>query len=178
MMSKDRNGHISDEVLIRAVSDGDMGAFAEIYKRYSPPLRQFVAGLLKNNTKAEDIVQNIFMRMLTSKPVFDGLAPFKKWLLVCARNEVVSILRTKWESSVEKVHSFSDTIAGDVSSESLKPVLDDVLSKMPPKRSEVFRLSRIEGVSDEDIAAHMGISVRTVQKHLEVASKDVKKILN
>lgn len=54
----------ADEILIRAMSDGDMEAFAEIYKRYAPALRRFVTGLIKNRAKAEDIVQNIFMRYI------------------------------------------------------------------------------------------------------------------
>lgn len=41
-----------------------MEAFAEIYKRYAPALRRFVTGLIKNRAKAEDIVQNIFMRYI------------------------------------------------------------------------------------------------------------------
>lgn len=169
---------MSDDVLIKAMAGGDMDAFAEIYKRYVPAMRRFVSGLIKNRAKAEDIVQNIFMRMMTSKPTFESVASMKSWLFVCARNEVISTLRSKWESNVERVQEYPEIASEGIRPDSVMPMLDSLLKKMPEKRSEVFRLSKIEGLSPEDIAARMGISVRTVQKHLEVANKDIRKNLN
>ena len=172
---KDKTG---DEILIKAMADGDMDAFATIYKRYAPAMLHFVTGLIKNKAKAEDIVQNIFLRMAASKPVFESVASLKNWLFVCARNEVVSTLRSKWESAVERVPVYPETVSDAIQPEAMMPILNSVLARMPEKRSEVFRMSRIEGLSVEDIAARMGISVRTVQKHLEIANREVRKSLN
>lgn len=61
--------------LVKAMADGEMEAFAEIYNRWSPVLRRFVTGLIKNRVKAEDIVQNIFMKMMSTRPVFDNEPP-------------------------------------------------------------------------------------------------------
>ena len=171
-------GKTNDNILIQAMSDGDMGAFAEIYKRYAPGMRRFVAGLVKDRAKAEDIVQNIFMRLMTTRPAFENAAAFKNWLFVCARNEVVSTLRSKWESRVEKVEVFPERVTEGILTESSLSMLNPILSKMPQKRSEVFRMSKLEGLSVEEIAARMGISVRTVQKHLELASREVRRHLN
>ena len=84
-MSSGFLGKTNDNILIQAMSEGDMGAFAEIYKRYAPGMRRFVAGMIKDRAKAEDIVQNIFMRLMTSRPAFENAAAFKNWLFVCAR---------------------------------------------------------------------------------------------
>ena len=171
-------GKTDEIVLIKAMSDGDMGAFAEIYKRYAPGLRRFVTGLIKEKAKAEDIVQNIFMRLLSSRPSFENAASFKNWLYICARNEVVSTLRSKWESHVDREQDIPERISDGIQPEVLMPVLNSVLAKMPKKRSEVFRMSKLYGLSDDEIAARMGISVRTVQKHLEIARKEVSIYLN
>ena len=177
-MSSKFPGKTDDNILIRAMADGDMGAFAEIYRRYAPGMRRFVAGMIKDRGKAEDIVQNIFMRLMTTRPVFENEAAFKNWLFVCARNEVVSTLRSKWESQVEKVEAFPERVSEAVLPETTLSLLHSILAKMPKKRSEVFRMSKLEGLSTEEIAARMGISVRTVQKHLEIASKEVRRHLN
>ena len=177
-MSFNRKGKIGDEILIRAMADGDMGAFAEIYKRYAPAVLRFVTGLIKNKAKAEDIVQNIFMRMVTAKPSFENVEALRNWLFVCARNEVISTLRSKWESDVDKVQVYPEVASDGIYPDVMMPLLNSVLEKMPEKRSEVFRMSRIEGRSVEEIAARMGISVRTVQKHLELANREVRKNLN
>ena len=177
-MSFRSQGKTDDNVLIKAMADGDMGAFAEIYKRYAPGLRRFVTGLIKEKAKAEDIVQNIFLRLLSSKPSFENKTSFKNWLFICARNEVVSTLRSKWESHVDRGLDIPERISDGIQPEAMMPVLNSVLAKMPKKRSEVFRMSKLNGLSDDEIAARMGISVRTVQKHLELAKKEVSIYLN
>lgn len=177
-MSSKFPGKTNDNVLIKAMADGDMGAFAEIYKRYAPGMRRFVAGMIKDRAKAEDIVQNIFMRLMTTRPAFENAVAFKNWLFVCARNEVISTLRSKWESQVEKVELFPDKVSDGIQPETSRSLLNSILAKMPQKRSEVFRMSKLEGLPVEEIAARMGISERTVQKHLEIASKEIRRHLN
>ncbi len=177
-MSSRFPGKTDENVLIKAMTDGDMGAFAEIYKRYAPGLRRFVTGLIKDKAKAEDIVQNIFMRLMSSKPSFENVTAFKNWLFVCARNEVVSTLRSKWESQVDRVQVLPEKISDGIQTEAMMPMLNSVLAKMPKKRSEVFRMSKLNGLSAEEIAARMGISVRTVQKHLEIARREFSHYLN
>ena len=177
-MSSKFPGKTNDNILIKAMADGDMGAFAEIYKRYAPGMRRFVAGMIKDRAKAEDIVQNIFMRLMTTRPAFENAVAFKNWLFVCARNEVISTLRSKWESQVEKVELFPDKVSDGIQPETSRSLLNSILAKMPQKRSEVFRMSKLEGLPVEEIAARMGISERTVQKHLEIASKEIRRHLN
>jgi len=167
-----------DSKLILAMAEGDMGALAELYKRYAPAVRRFVTGLIKDKAKAEDIVQNIFLRLMSSNPSFEDVTAFKNWLFVCARNEVVSTLRSKWESQVDRVPVLPEMASDGILPDAMMPVLNSVLAKMPRKRSEVFRMSKLNGLSDEEIAARMGISVRTVQKHLELARREVTLYLN
>ena len=95
-----------------------------------------------------------------------------------ARNEVISTLRSKWESQVEKVELFPDKVSDGIQPETSRSLLNSILAKMPQKRSEVFRMSKLEGLPVEEIAARMGISERTVQKHLEIASKEIRRHLN
>ena len=177
-MSSRFPGKTNDSILIQAMADGDMGAFAEIYKRYAPGMRRFVAGMIKDRAKAEDIVQNIFLRLMTTRPVFENAAAFKNWLFVCARNEVISTLRSKWESQVEKVEALPETVSEGIQPETSRSLLNAILARMPRRRSEVFRMSKLEGLSVGEIAARMGISERTVQKHLEIASREVRRHLN
>lgn len=177
-MSSRFPGKTNEIILIKAMTDGDMGAFAEIYKRYAPGMHRFVAGMVKDRAKAEDIVQNIFMRLMTTRPAFENVAAFKNWLYVCARNEVISTLRSKWESRVEKVEALPERVSEGIQAGMTLSLLNSILAKMPKRRSEVFRMSKLEGLPIKEIAARMGISERTVQKHLEIANKEVRRHLN
>lgn len=157
-----------------------MDSFDKIYRRYSKVLTTFVEGMIKDRARAEDIVHNIFMRLLSGKASFKSEDSLKNWLYVCARNEVISTLRSCWESKVVRVDKYPETEgqqADDTSSEMSRAVRT-ALSSMPEKRAEIFRFSKIERLSNEEIAEKMGISVRTVEKHLQLAYRDIRQKLN
>lgn len=156
-----------------------MDSWDRIYRRYAPVLRKFVAGMLKDSVRAEDIVHNIFMRLLSGKMTFESEESLRNWLYVCARNEVISTLRSKWERGVVKVGEFSESIQSPepddgISRETLSNTVVRALDRMPRKREEVFRLVKLEKLSPEEAARQLGISVRTVQKHLQLAYEDIR----
>lgn len=56
----------------------------------------------------------------------------------------------------------------------LSTVVESILESMPPQRRRIFSMSRKEGLSDAEIAKRLGLSVRTVNKHIELALKDIR----
>lgn len=151
-----------------------MDSFEKIYRRYAPALRKFVVGMIKDAALAEDIVQNIFMRMLSGKMDFRSDESLRNWLYVCACNEVISTLRSKWKSGKVEISEGLIQDADDPASESLSTAMLSALKTMPPKRAEVFRLCKMEHLTNEEVAQRLGISVRTVEKHLQLAYTDIR----
>ena len=159
-----------------------MDQFDKIYRRYASALRRFVEGMVKDAALSEDIVHNIFMRLLEGKMTFRSDESLRNWLYVCARNEVVSTLRSKWRSSTVPLSDgadMADTVKDDSQvSGQLSLTMRKALMDMPEKRAEVFRLCKIEHRPVEEVAARMGISVRTVEKHLQLAYNDIRRTIN
>lgn len=182
-----RKQNQTEEELLRAFTQGDSSAFDGLYNRYAPMLLNFVKGMIKDIARAEDIVQNIFMRLLLNAPKFESISSLKNWLYVCARNEVISVLRSKWEKSVEKVDFISEhlpSVAETPHAEMMAELEDEhrrsaairaALAEMPEKRAKVFKLSKLEHVPNNEIARQMGISERTVEKHIQLAFQDLRK---
>lgn len=154
-----------------------MDSFDKIYSRYSRALMKFAMGMVKDRARAEDIVHNIFIRLLSCGIEFESEASLRNWLYVCARNEVISTLRSCWERKVVRVDSYPET-AEQSDDDSPRPdmsgAVQNALGSMPEKRAEVFRLSKMERLPNDEIARKMGISVRTVEKHLQLAFKDIR----
>ena len=179
-------GYMTDEQILGAVSSGDASVLGELYRRYYPFLRTFICGMLKDPAKSEDIAQNIFMRLVTSRRQFSSAASFRNWLYVCARNEVIDTLRSKWESAVDRDEELlaarpapaeafhGDESDADITAERMAQ-LEKILASMPEKRAEIFRMNKLQQMTPSQIASALGISPRTVQKHIELAYKQIRK---
>ena len=91
-MKKEQINSISDSELLRKMKKGDTDAFSILYHRHAPRLLNFVTGLLKDDTAAEDVVQNIFVKLWTVRGQLDSSKSLTNWLFVCARNESYNVL--------------------------------------------------------------------------------------
>lgn len=173
--------HLSDEALIRKMKDGDLQSFDVLYRRHAAAVLTFISRLIKDYEHAEDLTQNVFMRLFIKRRSLDSSTVLKKWLFVCARNEAIDYLRSKWASDV--IHDRCEDIQAPDMEEALirrneAEAMTSVIASLPEKRAQVVKMSKIMDVSNKDIAEEMGISVRTVEKHLELGMRDLRKKLN
>ena len=185
-MSKDCK--YSDERLLADFISGraDINAYEHIFQRYYPMVLRFVRGMLKDTVMAEDVAQNIFMKLWINRKTLQKDSSLKNYLCVLARNEVLNILKSKTKTSLTFQPQLQDMDTSSQSSmvedwfnfvETNARIKNDVES-MPPQRQAVFKMSRYEQLSNIDIAIRLNISVRTVEKHLELALKDLRKSIS
>lgn len=174
----------TDEVLLVKLKRGNIRSFEAIYDRYAPMVLNFVRKMIKDQMRAEDITQNIFMRLYVSRNSLEppGLS-LKNWLFVCARNEALDVLRSKWAKDVAKVQEIMEDAQVSVpedemirreSAAQLRTMVDD----LPDQRAKILKMSKLDELSNREIAERLGLSVRTVEKHLELALKDLRGKLN
>lgn len=176
----------TDEVILVKLKRGDIRSFEAIYDRYAPMVLNFVRKMIKDQMRAEDITQNIFMRLYVSRNSLEPGLSLKNWLFVCARNEASDVLRSKWAKDVAKVQEIQeimedaqvsvpeDEMIRRESAAQLRTMVDD----LPDQRAKILKMSKLDELSNREIAERLGLSVRTVEKHLELALKDLRGKLN
>lgn len=173
---------IEDKVLVRRLRDGDKLAFKALFERYYPLFMSFAHRLLKDETAAEDLIQNVFLRIWTGRANLDEDKNFKNYLLVSVRNEIYQYFRHHFRiddtAECPEVVDTTQNIDTELSAKELEKRITDVIMKMPQRRREIFNLSRLEKLSNQEISTRLGISVRTVEKHIENALKDIRQHLN
>ena len=169
----------TDEVLLVKLKRGNIRSFEAIYDRYAPMVLNFVRKMIKDQMRAEDITQNIFMRLYVSRNSLEPGLSLKNWLFVCARNEALDVLRSKWAKVQEIMEDAQVSVPEDEmirreSAAQLRTMVDD----LPDQRAKILKMSKLDELSNREIAERLGLSVRTVEKHLELALKDLRGKLN
>ena len=174
------NKYSDDRLLQDLCREGvDKDAFERLFHRYYPMVLNFVKGILKNSIVAEDIAQNTFEKLWLNRFSLQPGQSVKNYLCVLSRNESINHLRSR-KAHAMSMNPYNDTCAQN-------PSIDDWLNFMetskiirmnidalPPQRKAIFMMSRYEHMSNIEIAVKLNLSVRTVEKHIELALKDLR----
>lgn len=173
----------SDKQLIRAIKKGDMKSFSELFEKYYDRFFSFACALLHDKSAAEDVLQDVFLKIWLCRERLDENKSIENYLLVSVRNEIYDWLSLKYnqtavhEEVVEKMDVSADIEASLAYSE-ISDKMETIIRNMPPQRQRIFMMSRFNNIPAKDIADALDLSVRTVERHLYLALKDLKSIIS
>lgn len=159
-----------ESACLEKLSEGSHQAFEILYLHYHPKLVRFLAGFLKDEEEAFDMAQELFFKVWTLRREVAGIRSFQAYLFSMARNALAShyehtLVKARYEEHLRQSPEGYDT-TDDLLARDLSEQLDRLVDDMPTQRRKVFRLSRREGLSNEEIASRLHISKRTVENHL------------
>lgn len=170
--------------LARMVKDGDKSAFDWFVLHYHTLTVRFLTGVTGNEEASRDLAQNVFLKIWTGRKGIDESRSLKSYLFTIAKNDALNYLKSKrvesgrslwYGEDFEDVSSRADDL---VSKGELISLLRDSIAKMPEQRRKVFMMHRLEEMNSTDIAELLGISKRTVDKHIQLADKYMRKNIN
>ncbi|MBL4577383.1 MAG: RNA polymerase sigma factor [Flavobacteriales bacterium] len=164
----------SDEELMRLYVNGSKGAFEEIYHRYSRRLLHFMFKMLNNDEeKAQDLLQDLFMKILERPGMFDASRNFKSWIFTVAANQCRNEYRknhyVEFEADItlsnEATDSYKQLIA-QMDKDVFKKQLKIELNRLSRDHKTVFILRIKEEFSIREIAEIMDCSAGTVKSRI------------
>lgn len=168
---------LSDEDLILGLQDGQREAFDEIFVRYCYKVYQGVYARLKVHEEAEEIVQDLFLAIWEKRNTLI-IRDLQNYLFAASRKRVLNHMRANLvrEKYQEYFLHFSDFCKSSVEEvieyEELKDTVESVMSRLPKKTREVFRLNRLEGYSISEISKYLKLPKRTIGYHLTQSLKE------
>ena len=171
----------SNEKYLKLLKQGNLLAFDVIYKEYHQRLYGFVLKFLKQKEDAEEIVQEVFLKIWESRKKIDVYSSFDSFLFTIAYNTTINLLRKKMSQekyigylkNIQKVDDAVDFI-DEVEYNELKEKVDSLINRLSPRQQEIFRLSREAGLTHNEIAKKLNISENTVKNHLVSLLKFIK----
>ena len=167
------NNLMSNSELLNLLKEGDMLAFDAIYERYCKRIFAFVVRYVKSETDAEEIVQEVFLKIWENKNKIDVYSSFESYIFTISYNSTISLLRKRVTEKkyidylknlqvAENVFELTD----EVYYTELNGQIQSLLSELTPRQKEIFLLSREEGLTHDEIAKKLGISSNTVKNHI------------
>ncbi len=136
-------------------------------------------GYLKNKQEAEDIVQEVFLKIWKSRKELLTGTSFESFLFTITRNAILNTIRKEKYQQVYldyvKLHPGKNVLLDEeLDFNELERAYKRSIETLPPKRKEIFLLSRSKNLTNAEIAERMGISVKTVENQMTSALADIR----
>lgn len=155
--------------LLLRVAGGDERAFARLVRQYGDTIFSQSLAFVKSVPQAEELTQDIFMKVWRNRGKLSEVDNFENWLFILARNLIFDSFKAKVNSPPQFAGS-NDTelLTPDLQAEhrDTYQLLLRGIEQLPEKRRQVFRMSRLEGMSHEQIAEALGIHKVTVAQYI------------
>jgi len=174
----------SDSELACKIKAGEKSAYRELFERYAPRIYRFSMSYLKSEADAEELVQDVFLKIWEKREKLDATQNIKAFIFKIAVNSIYDFIRRKdikhafqdFTRAQEKTQSDSTWHA--VVWEEMLASLDELVRQMPEQRRKIFQMSREKGLSNDEIAKDLKLSKRTVENQLYRAIAFLKKHYN
>ncbi len=177
-----------DEALIEQFKKGDLSAFDELMSKYSRKIRYLAYRMTNNYEDAEDITQEVFVRVFKALPTWKPKASFYTWLRTIALNLCIDHHRTRIRRQTQPLESkdgFVMNIPADSSNDPLRSTEAGELrrrillatEKLSPRQRKAFMLVSYGGLSLKEAAEIMGCAVGTIKAHLNRATTKMRDLL-
>ena len=169
----------ADEELMLSYAGGDAGAFETLYRRHRGPLYRFLLRQVGETATAEELFQDVWMRVIDSRGRYEARAKFTSWVYAIAHNRLMDFYRVsgraRFVDGEEAGQALEDLPAQDPPPEALIDRKRDALrllgalSELPEPQREAFLLQQEGELSVEEIGAATGVSRETAKSRLRYA---------
>jgi len=169
-MATENNDQV--KLIVSGLKEGSKDAFHLLFKMYAPKIHSFAFSYLKNKDDAEELLQELFLKIWDIRATLDDSKNIKSLLFKICVNLIYDFLRRK---NIEQAYlayagyndpSNADSTWHEVIYRDMLLHLNELVETMPYQRRNIFRLSKEEGLTNEEIAIRLQISKRTVENQL------------
>jgi RNA polymerase sigma-70 factor (ECF subfamily) len=173
--------HDGEYIDLEKLALGNRDVFRQLFLSYYPKLKGFINFFVKSDAVAEDLSQDIFEYVWMNKELLPNLKSLNAYLYRMAKNKSINYLIHK-TTEEDYAASYCDLqeylIEEEFYAKELELLILLTVEKMPEQRRRIFELSRVKNLKNAEIAEKLNISKKTVENHLNLAFKQIKKIMN
>lgn len=169
---------------IEALRNGNHKAFEDVFTAYFDKVKYFLNGLLRSESDAEELAQDIFVKLWINHQSIRPDKSFNSYIYTIARNTALNHLKHKFVEETFK-NNYRDAESDGTNSsdeilfaEEIQLLVEMTVCKMPIQRKKIYQMSREKGLSNNDIAQELGISKKTVENQLSQALQEIRRVIS
>ncbi len=165
----------TDESLMAGYAAGDAGAFDELFRRYEPRAYVFFLKRTGSPQRAEDLYQELFLRIHRARDRYDPTRPFTPWFFQIANRLLVDDHRRAFRCREVSVEDRELRAEGPGSEQQVadREEIHQLLREFSPEERYVVLSAKVEGIGYPELAEHLGKSVDAVKK---MASRAIQRL--
>lgn len=180
----DPSDAVPDQERIESIQAGDRTAFKSLFMTYADPLCAFVENYTNSPEIAEELIQDLFLKIWENRKSFGPTISIKSYLYAAARNLALDYLKHErvvenWRDENRKNDHFTPQPPDQkLSRKQLSKAVQQAIEELPERRRQVFKLSRQRDLTYKEIAHVLDISVKTVETHMRRAFRFLREQLS
>lgn len=169
-----------DIFLLRQIKEDNEVAFRFLFEMYFAPICRFVSLYIKDKPVIEEISLDVFTVFWEKRKTIEIQLSLKAYLFQSARNRAINYIRDNRHQVSANENNFIELFEENNSLEvkELETLIEEAICALPQKCQEVFRKSRIDNLTNKEIAAQLDITTKTVEGQITKALKQIKKHLS
>ena len=164
---------MDNKELTKLIKKGDKTAFEKLFKEYAPKIYHFSLSYLHNVADSEELVQDVFLKIWEKRLMLNQSGNLNAFIYKVAINTIYDFIRRK---NVE--HAFKDYVETNGNNTSInftwhevifnemQDRLNELIEQFPDQRRKIFKMSKQEGLTNDEIAGKLNLSKRTVENQL------------
>lgn len=162
----------------------DKNRFKEVFKEYYNPLCNFAASITSDRKMAQDVVQDVFTKLWDKRNELVINSSEKSYLFQAVKHRAFEILRKRKNESklnvvdFDEVHNSNVELEEEANNFMLKEYLYNSIRQLPPKCQEIFVMNKVNGLTYNEIADDLDISVKTVENQIGRAYRKLRKLMS
>jgi len=165
---------VAENELLQQVACGNEQAFRQLFMHYHQWLISHIVRLTGSMGQAEEVVQDVFLKLWLNREVLVGIQRFKPYLFVLSRNHAVNVLKKTIKERLrrqqwEQAHELYPLNNEEEPTYGWYTLLDEAIDQLPDQQRKVYLLSRYEQLTYNEISGQMKISRETVKKYIQLA---------
>jgi len=173
---------LEDKCILEGLEKGEAKVFEYIFKKYFKLLVVYAKTYVEDIDLAQDITQDIFVKIYEKRESLSVYTSLKSYLYTSIRNKCFDYLKLEkihrlHKETIKQTSSEIDEDEDKISEIELQEKIAIAIGKLPEQNQLIFRLSRLEGKTNQEIADTLGLSKRTVETHISNALKKLRILL-